>query len=40
MDDAAIAAPPVVYGLVPETEGAERTGVIVSEMAAHGLARL
>lgn len=37
---AMMSAPPVVYGLVPETEAAERTGVIVSEMAAHGLARL
>lgn len=35
-----MSAPPVVYGLVPEVEAAERTGVIVSEMAAHGLARL
>lgn len=37
---AMMSAPPVVYGLVPEAEAAERTGVIVSEMAAHGLARL
>lgn len=37
---AMMSAPPVVYGLVPEVEAAERTGVIVSEMAAYGLARL
>lgn len=35
-----MSAPPVVYGLVPEVEAVERIGVIVSEMAAHGLARL
>lgn len=37
---AMMSAPPVVYGLVPEVEAVERIGVIVSEMAAHGLARL
>lgn len=37
---AMMSAPPVVYGLVPEDEAAERTAVVVSEMTAHGLARL